>query len=111
MNRMSKSTTLSWRLSTDLKARLEAAAREENADVAAILERVVQEWLAKRPRPLTPEEDAAEQRRLREQLLKAAGTVSSGLGSATNAEVRKVMGEILEKKLRASQRRAPRRPR
>ena len=111
MNKMSKSTTYSWRLSTDLKARLEAAAREEMADVGAILDRVVREWLAKRPRQLTPEEDAKEQRRLREQLMKAAGTVSSGLGSATNAEVRKVMGEILEKKHRASQRRAPRRPR
>ena len=111
MNKMSKSTTYSWRLSTDLKARLEAAAREEKADVAAILERVVREWLAKRPRQLTPEENAEEQRRLREQLMKAAGTVSSGLGSATNAEVRKVMGEILEKKHRASQRLAPRRPR
>jgi predicted transcriptional regulator len=111
MNKMSKSTTYSWRLSTDLKARLEAAAREEKADVAAILERVVREWLAQRPRQLTPEENAEEQRRLREQLMKAAGTVSSGLGSATNAEVRKVMGEILEKKHRASQRRAPRRPR
>jgi hypothetical protein len=35
MNRVSKSTTYSWRLSTDLKARLEAAAREEKADVGA----------------------------------------------------------------------------
>jgi hypothetical protein len=111
MNKMSKSTVFSWRLRAELKTQLEAAAREERADVATILDRVVREWLAKRPRQLTPEEDAEEQRRLREQLLKAAGTVSSGLGSATNAEVRKVMGEILEKKHRASQRRAPRRPR
>jgi hypothetical protein len=111
MNKMSKSTTYSWRLSTDLKARLEAAARDEKTDVARILDRVVREWLAKRPRELTAEEEAEEQRRLREQLLKAAGTVSSGLGSATNAEVRRVMGEILEKKHRASQRRAPRRSR
>jgi hypothetical protein len=111
MNKMSKSAVFSWRLSTELKARLEAAAREEKAEVGAILDRVVREWLAKRPRELTAEEDAEEQRRLREQLLKAAGTVSSGLGSATNAEVRRVMGEILEKKHRASQRRAPKRSR
>ena len=49
MNKISKSTTYSWRLSTELKAQLEAAAREEKADVASVLDRVVREWLAKRP--------------------------------------------------------------
>ena len=111
MNKISKSTVFSWRLRTDLKARLEAAAREEKADVATILDRVVREWLAKRPRQLTPEEDAEEQRRLRERAMKAIGTVSLDLPSATNAEVRKVMGEQLMKKYRASQRRAPKRDR
>jgi hypothetical protein len=111
MNKMSKSTVFSWRLRADLKARLEAAAREEKADVATILDRVVREWLAKRPRQLTPEEDAEEQRRLRERAMKTIGTVSLNLPSATNAEVRKVMGEQLMKKYRASQRRAPKRDR
>lgn len=111
MNKMSKSTTYSWRLSTELKARLEAAARDDKTDVATILERVVGEWLAKRPRQLTREEDAEEQRRLRERAMKAIGTVSLNLPSATNAEVRKVMGEQLMKKYRASQRRAPKRDR
>jgi hypothetical protein len=55
--------------------------------------------------------DAEQQRQLREQLLRAAGTVSIGGPSATNAEVRRVMGEYLEAKYRASQRRAPRRSR
>jgi hypothetical protein len=111
MNKMSKTATYSWRLSTDLKARLEAAARDEKTEVGAILERVVREWLAKRPRELTAEEDAEEQRRLRERVMKAIGTASIGLGPYTNARVREVMGEQLEKKHRASQRRAPRRSR
>jgi len=111
MNRMSKSTTYSWRLSTELTARPEAAARDDKIDVATILDRVVREWLAKRPCPLTTEEDAEEQRRLRERVMKAVGTASLDLPSATNAEVRKVMGEQLMKKYRESQRRAPKRAR
>jgi hypothetical protein len=111
MNKVSKSATYSWHLSADLKARLEAAAREEKADIATILDRVVREWLARRPRQLTPEEDAEEQRRLREQMMKAIGTASIGLGPYTNARVREVMGAELERKHRASQRRAPRRSR
>jgi hypothetical protein len=59
----------------------------------------------------TAEDDAEDQRRLREQLLRAAGTVSIGLGPYTNERVREIMGEQLEKKYRASQRRAPRRSR
>jgi hypothetical protein len=111
MNKMSRSAVFSWRISKELKARLEAAAREEKADVGTVLERVVGEWLSKRPRQLTPEEDAEEQRRLREQMMKAIGTASIGLGPYTNTRVREVMGEQLEKKHRASQRRAPRRSR
>lgn len=57
------------------------------------------------------EDDAEQQQRLREQLLRAAGTVSIGLGPYTNERVREVMGEALEKKYRESQRRAPRRSR
>lgn len=111
MNKVSKSAVFNWRLSTDLKARLEAAARDEKTDVAAILDRVVREWLSKRPRELTPEEDAAEQRQLRERAMKVIGTAAIGLGPYTNARVREVMGAELEKKHRASQRRAPKRPR
>lgn len=115
MNKMSKREVYSWRLSPKLKTQLEAAAEDEKASVDTILERLVREWLAKRvpsdEGALSEKEDAEQQRRLRERLLKAAGTVSVGGPSATNAEVRKVMGEYLEAKYRASQRRAPRRSR
>jgi hypothetical protein len=107
MNKMTKSKVYSWRLSPALKADLEAAARAEKTNVGVVLERLVRNWLA--TRPLSEEEDAEHQRKLRARVLKAVGTVSVGGPSATNERVREVMGEFLEKKYRASQRRAPRR--
>jgi hypothetical protein len=137
MSRASKREVYSWRLSAKLKAELEAAARDEKANIDTILDRLVREWLAKRVRimsyddeqgmrhsglmerpsrykrgrPPATGEDAERQRQLRDAALKAAGTVSIGLGPYTNQRVREVMGEALEKKYRESQRRAPRRSR
>jgi len=107
MNKTSKSEVYSWRLTPELKMQLEAAARDEKASIGIILDRVVREWLAKRP--LSEGDDAEQQRQLRERAMKVVGTVSIGLGPYTNERVREVMGEQLEKKHRASQRRAPRR--
>jgi hypothetical protein len=105
MNKMSKSEVYSWRLSPALKTQLEAAAREEKTSVALLLERMARDWLdAHMPN------DAEEQRRLHARARAAIGTVSIGGASATNANVRAAMGETLEKKYRASHRRAPRRP-
>jgi len=109
MNKLAKSEVYSWRLSTELKMQLEAAARDEKTSIGTILDPVVREWLAKRPS--SKEDDAEQQRRLRERAMKAIGTASIGLGQYTSARVREVMGEQLEKKHRASQRRAPRRSR
>ena len=92
MNKMSKSTTYSWRLSTALKARLEAAAREEKADVAAILDRVVREWLKQRKQT----GDTVEQERGRVALMRAAGVYKGDGTSATNERVRQELGEFLE---------------
>jgi hypothetical protein len=110
MNKMTKNEVYSWRLSTDLKMRLEAAARDEKTSVSTILDRVVREWLAQRSQG--EEDDAEQQRRLRERVMKVVGTISVDLGgSATNERVREVMGEQLMKKYRASQQRAPKRAR
>jgi hypothetical protein len=110
MNKLAKTEVYSWRLSTELKMQLEAAARDEKTSVGAVLEQVVREWL-KRRKP-SDEEEVEQQRRLRERVMKAVGTISLDLGgSATNERVREVMGEHLMKKYRASQRRAPKRTR
>jgi len=109
MNKMSKSEVYSWRLSPELKADLEAAARAEKTNVASVLERLARDWLA--TRRLSDEEDAEQQRRMRDRVIAAAGKFSADIGTATNERVRHVMGEILMKKYRASQRRAPKRSR
>jgi hypothetical protein len=107
MNKMTKSEVYSWRLSAKLKADLERAAKAENASVGAVLERLAREWLS--TREPSPQEHAALQRRLHARALKAIGKASVDAPSATNEEVRRVMGEFLEAKYRASQRGAPRR--
>jgi len=94
MNKMSKSTTYSWRLSTELKARLEAAARDDKTDVATILERVVGEWLKQRKQA----GDTVEQERGRATLMRAAGVYKGDGTSATNERVRRELGEYLEAK-------------
>lgn len=48
MKCMSRSEVYSWRLSRETRALLEAAAREEGASVARILERIATEWLDRR---------------------------------------------------------------
>jgi hypothetical protein len=107
MNKRTKSEVYSWRLDPELKAQLEAAASDEKASIDAILDRLVCEWL--KARALAEEDDGERQRRLHALARLAMGTASVGGPSATNAEVRKVMGQYLEAKHRASQRRAPRR--
>ena len=42
---MSKSEVYSWRISPELKADIEAAARAEKATISTLLERIVREWL------------------------------------------------------------------
>jgi hypothetical protein len=95
MNKMSKSEVYSWRLSTELKMQLEAAARDEKTSVGTILERIARAWL--RRRRGSKQEDA-EQARMRAALMACAGTYQGDGTSATNARVREVMGEYLEAK-------------
>ncbi len=91
---MSKTEVYSWRLSPDLKAELEAAARRKKVGISVVLERAVRDWLRKE----TPRNDAADQARRRAALMACAGTVSGDGTSATNAVVRQVIGDALERK-------------
>jgi hypothetical protein len=100
---MNKSEVYSWRLTSKLKAELERAARVEKVSLSVVLERLTRDWLRKRK-----EQDESEQKRLRAALMACAGSIKGPAISATNAEVRRVMGQQLMKKYRASQRRAPR---
>jgi hypothetical protein len=73
--------------------------------LSVVLERLTRDWLRQRK-----EQDEEEQERLRAKVLAVVAGSFKGPGiSATNAEVRRVMGQQLMKKYRASQRRAQRR--
>ena len=96
MNKMSKSEVYSWRLSTELKTKLEAAARNEKTSIGAVLERVVREWLD--ARVSGNENDAEQQRQRRAAVMACAGVYKGDGTSATNKRVREVMGEYLEAK-------------
>jgi hypothetical protein len=70
-----KSEVYSWRLSPDLKADLEDAARREHVSVARLLERITREWLKAR---VPAADDDAEQERLRAIAMRYIGTLRSG---------------------------------
>lgn len=70
-----KSEVYSWRVSRDLKAALEQAAREEGVSVAMLLERMTREWLSARASGV---DDEAEQARLRASSMRFVGRLCSG---------------------------------
>jgi hypothetical protein len=107
MSKAPKYAVYSWRLSPKLKAELEAAARDEDASIDAILDRLVREWLAGRVRNTSDDhhqlkhsglmegaspyrsgrrkgakaDDTKRQRLLHEQARQVIGTVSVDPGS------------------------------
>jgi hypothetical protein len=88
-----KSEVYSWRLSPDLKADLEEAARRERVSVARLLERIAREWLKAR----ASEDDEAEQERLRAIAMQYVGTIRGG-DPDRSAEVSKRVRELLARK-------------
>jgi hypothetical protein len=70
---MRKTVIYRWHLGPDLKRSLEAEARAEKTSIAAILNRVVRECLARREA-----QDEAEQRHLHAEFLKVVGTIDAG---------------------------------
>jgi hypothetical protein len=69
---MAKTEVYSWRLSPETKSALEETARQQQASVSELLERIVGEWLACQEKS---EADEAEQRRLHAAALKTVGTI------------------------------------
>jgi hypothetical protein len=90
---MTKSEVYSWRLSPELKAELEEAARAEKTSVGCLLERAILEWLDSRRPP-----KGKEQNRLRRELMAFAGTFHGDGTSATNVNVRAVITAGLEER-------------
>jgi len=93
---MVKNEVYSWRLATDTKMALENEARRDGTTVAAVLDRLVREWLADRRRAAI--EDEAEQKRLHAAAAKTFGTVPGLGGPYTNAKVHAVIRKRLEER-------------
>lgn len=91
---MSKTEIYSWRLTADLKRRLEAAARREGTSIGGLIEVAVLEHVTKRD----VSDDAAEQVRLRQELSGVIGAYRSEdrLGSV---EVKQRIGARIAEKL------------
>jgi len=89
-----KSEVYSWRLSPELKADLEHAAREERVSVSRLLERIAREWLKARPSAV---DDEAEQERLRAIAMRYVGTIQGGDPDRA-AEAGKRVRELLARK-------------
>jgi len=91
---MNKSEVYSWRVSPELKAKLEEAARGEHASLAQFLEKIAREWLACAPRKGDDEE---EQRRLQEQAVRYIGKMR-GSDPSRAEETSQRVREKLKKK-------------
>ena len=91
-----KTEVYSWRVSPELKADLEAEARERKISLSALLDKIAGDWLRKHRR--RPQDEEAEVARIRARANKYIGSMPMGLGPYTNARVREIIGEELDKK-------------
>jgi hypothetical protein len=90
---MSKSEVYSWRLSRETKVVLEEEARRQHTSLAAVLDRIVQEW---RRRAERPDDDSAEQIRLHAAAAKSFGRIA-GKHPYSAARTREVIRQRLRR--------------
>lgn len=100
---MSKTEVYSWRLDTDLKQRLEAAARDERISIGSLLERMARDWLGRHQ----PDDDETQQRRLHAAAEGVIGTIALGEGPYTRQRIRERVGTRLSEKRKRRQHNAP----
>jgi hypothetical protein len=89
-----KTEVYSWRVSAEKKLALESEAVREGKSVAQVLDDISSEWLEQRRRTLG--EDELEQKKLRDRVLKLAGSLSGGDPHRASDASRRVK-EILAK--------------
>jgi hypothetical protein len=78
-----KTEVYSWRLSAHLKSQLQEAARAEQKSMSDLLEEIVKSWLHYARGQSDAEEER--QRRVREAVMKCAGTIEGSPDLAENA--------------------------
>ncbi len=101
---MSKTAVYSWRVSPELKRRLESAAHEAGTSVGRILEVAAEAWLERDASPAA--EEKSEQDRLRRAILAHAGAFTSG-DRAGSSEVEGRVRERIATKIERRPHRAP----
>jgi len=91
---MSKTEVYSWRVSPELKAKLEEAARDEKTSLAQLLEKIARQWLARARRE---DDDEQEQRRLHREAALHIGAMH-GRDPRRAQEARQRIRDKLKKK-------------
>ena len=86
---MAKTEVYSWRLSSEMKQLLAAAAREESTSIADLLERIAGDWLRRH----VDEDEEERQRTLHEAVLPCLGSLAGGDPTRS----RRVRERVLEK--------------
>lgn len=94
---MKKTEVYSWRVDSELKGALEDEARSGKTSVAELLVSITRDWLMRKKSAAA--NDEAKQRRIRNTMIKLAGSISLDEGPYTNARVReKVAANLKEKR-------------
>src|SRR2546426_822980 len=96
---MGKTDVYSWRISSELKQRLEREARREGASLAGLLDRMAQEWIQTRARGA----DEAVQARLHHDVQKFLGAIS-GRDPGRAELARSAVRERLRRRIHGSRR-------
>lgn len=94
---MMKSEVYSWRLSPTIKSSLEEAARREQATVAALLERIVTDWLSTH---LEQSQEESAQRRLHAAAARTFGTIRGSNPSRSEQVGRTVRAKLAKRHAR-----------
>jgi len=89
-----KAEVYSWRVSSDLKMRLETEASRRSMSLAAVLDDAARQWLAE---TAADEDDAARQARILAEVLKCIDPVGSGDSSASEKTGAKVRAKLLRR--------------
>ena len=95
---MAKDEVYSWRVTREMKAPLEDAARRERASVSSLLERIVRSWLDAARRGGS--QDAAEQRRLHRAAARLIGTLHGGNARRAEQVRQTVRGRLARRRAR-----------
>ena len=92
-----KTEVYSWRISTDIKTRLERAARRRNVSISRVLDMAAREWLKS---SASEGGDDETQRRLHEAATECFGSISGNTRASGDTRRSETAGAIERQRLR-----------